>query len=201
MTILALLPLLVVAALLGVLALAVIVVLVRRRNAPPAAPYPPSPGLPTLEQRTAELRRRTDHWRGERLRVLGMVEDGRITPEEALRLSEALERETTTMACAFCGGEIRTEAVTCKHCGACLVAEYSRPTVRRLCRSRDKVLAGVCGGLAEYAALDPALVRILTAVAVFLSGILTGLVVYLVAALIMPAAEAPGVSGAASRAF
>ena len=51
----------------------------------------------------------------------------------------------------------------------------------------DKVLAGVCGGLAKYFELDPALVRILTALVIFFSGILTGLLVYLVAALVIPA--------------
>lgn len=42
---------------------------------------------------------------------------------------------------------------------------------KRLTRSRDdKVLAGVCGGLARYANLDPALVRILAVVLTLLTG-------------------------------
>ena len=57
---------------------------------------------------------------------------------------------------------------------------------RRLIRSNDRVVAGVCGGLTEYFDLDPTLMRILVALVIFFSGIITGLIVYLVAALIVP---------------
>ena len=63
-------------------------------------------------------------------------------------------------------------------------------TARSVQRSpRDRMLAGVCGGLAEYTGLDASLLRLLVAFVVLASGIVTGLVVYLVAALIMPDAE------------
>ena len=48
---------------------------------------------------------------------------------------------------------------------------------------KDRFLFGVCGGLAEYFEVDPTLVRILTAV---LCTTGTGLLVYLVAAVVMP---------------
>ena len=48
---------------------------------------------------------------------------------------------------------------------------------------RDKIIAGVCSGLAEYINIDPTIVRVIWAL-VGLSG--AGLVAYLVCALIIP---------------
>ena len=47
----------------------------------------------------------------------------------------------------------------------------------------DKMIAGVCAGLADYLNVDPTVVRLIWAL-VGLSG--TGLVAYLIAALIIP---------------
>ena len=56
---------------------------------------------------------------------------------------------------------------------------------KRLYRSEsDRILGGVCGGLAEVYDIDPTLIR-LVAVALFF-GAGTGLLAYLVAWLIMP---------------
>ena len=49
--------------------------------------------------------------------------------------------------------------------------------------SRNKMIAGVCGGLAEYLNIDPTIVRLIWAL-VGLSG--AGLVAYLICALIIP---------------
>ena len=55
---------------------------------------------------------------------------------------------------------------------------------KKIYRSKtNKMLAGVCGGLGEYANLDPTIVRLL-AVLIGLSG--AGLVAYLVCAVIIP---------------
>jgi phage shock protein PspC (stress-responsive transcriptional regulator) len=161
-----------------------VVVVVNNRNAS-STPLPP--GVPTRADRTASLRSRQDRYREERARILGMVEQGRVSPEEADRLFESLERETSTSSCPFCGGEIRAEAVKCKHCRKFLAEEMYRP--KRLTKSHDKVLAGVCGGVADYFGLDRSLVRVLVALVVFFSSILPGLIVYLVAALILPEPE------------
>jgi phage shock protein C len=40
----------------------------------------------------------------------------------------------------------------------------SRPAPRRLARSDDRWLSGVCGGIAEFAGLDPNLVRLLVVI-------------------------------------
>jgi len=59
---------------------------------------------------------------------------------------------------------------------------------RRLVRSRDdRVIAGVCGGLAEHLGIDPTLVRVLTVVATLL-GFGSVAVAYLVAWALMPEA-------------
>lgn len=59
---------------------------------------------------------------------------------------------------------------------------------KRLYRSRkDKMLAGICGGLAEYFAVDPSLVRLACVLLCLYAG--TGLLVYILAAIIIP--EAP----------
>jgi len=48
----------------------------------------------------------------------------------------------------------------------------------------NKVFAGVCGGLAEYFNVDPTLIRLAWALAVFVGG--TGLILYILAMIIMP---------------
>lgn len=57
---------------------------------------------------------------------------------------------------------------------------------RRLTRSSDKMLAGVCGGIANYFDLDPTLVRIGYVVLSIFSAGFPGMLVYLILWLIMP---------------
>ena len=54
---------------------------------------------------------------------------------------------------------------------------------KKLYRSNDRKIAGVCGGLAEYINIDPTIIRVIWAL-VGLSG--AGLVAYLICALIIP---------------
>lgn len=57
--------------------------------------------------------------------------------------------------------------------------------VKRLYKSRsDRMIDGICGGLAEYFGLDPTLVRIAMVLLVLAGGL--GLLLYLVAMIIMP---------------
>lgn len=57
---------------------------------------------------------------------------------------------------------------------------------KRLYRIEEgKKLAGVCGGLAEYFEIDPTLVRLGWALVSLFAG--TGIVAYVVAAIVMPA--------------
>ncbi len=62
--------------------------------------------------------------------------------------------------------------------------------VKRLYKSRtDRMIDGVCGGVAEYIGVDPVLVRIAFLLLVFAGGI--GVVVYIVGMLLMPAGSVP----------
>ncbi len=61
----------------------------------------------------------------------------------------------------------------------------------RLTRSEeDRIIAGVCGGIAVYLDVDPVLVRALFAILTFASGM--GVVIYLILWFIMPLDEAVG---------
>jgi phage shock protein PspC (stress-responsive transcriptional regulator) len=63
-------------------------------------------------------------------------------------------------------------------------------TGRRLTRSSDdRVVAGVCGGLARYTGIDPVVFRVVVAVAAVLGG--SGVLAYLVAWLVIPKDDAP----------
>lgn len=56
--------------------------------------------------------------------------------------------------------------------------------MKKLYKIEDgKMICGVCGGLAEYLNVDPTLVRLL---AVILGGTGTGILAYIVGAIIMP---------------
>jgi phage shock protein PspC (stress-responsive transcriptional regulator) len=63
---------------------------------------------------------------------------------------------------------------------------------KRLTRSReDRVIAGVCGGLARYFDVDPVFVRIAAVAVAFIGG--AGLLLYLAALLLMPSDEGTAV--------
>lgn len=57
--------------------------------------------------------------------------------------------------------------------------------MKKLCRSeKEKMIAGVCGGIAEHMDLDPTLIRVLWVLFSFLGG--SGLLAYIICAIIMP---------------
>src|SRR5438552_18178672 len=63
--------------------------------------------------------------------------------------------------------------------------EGSVSVPQRLERSNaNRVIAGVCGGIAEYLAVDPTLVRVVFVVLAFFGGI--GLLAYIVLLILMP---------------
>ncbi|HVE65505.1 MAG TPA: PspC domain-containing protein [Thermoanaerobaculia bacterium] len=58
---------------------------------------------------------------------------------------------------------------------------------RRLTRSnRDKMIAGVCGGLAQYLDMDPTLVRVLYVLVSILSAAFPGIIAYIILMFVMP---------------
>ncbi|HHW74458.1 MAG TPA: PspC domain-containing protein [Firmicutes bacterium] len=58
---------------------------------------------------------------------------------------------------------------------------------KRLYRSRsNSMIAGVCGGLAEYIGMDPTVVRLLYVLISIFSAAFPGIIVYIIAMIIVP---------------
>ena len=57
---------------------------------------------------------------------------------------------------------------------------------KSLYKSNDRKLCGVCGGFAEYLNLDPTIVRLAWAIISLFSFGLLGIIIYIVAAMVMP---------------
>ena len=57
---------------------------------------------------------------------------------------------------------------------------------KKLTRSANKILAGVCGGIAEYFDVDPTIIRICYAALSLLSAAFPGLILYIIMMLVMP---------------
>jgi phage shock protein C len=59
---------------------------------------------------------------------------------------------------------------------------------KRLYRSRsDRMVWGVCGGLAKYFGIDPVIIRIIFVLLIFLSGV--GILAYIILAIVVPLEE------------
>ena len=52
--------------------------------------------------------------------------------------------------------------------------------------NKNKMVAGVCGGVAEYFNIDPTVVRLIFVILGLLRG--SGLLIYIIAAIVMPSA-------------
>lgn len=59
---------------------------------------------------------------------------------------------------------------------------------KKLVRSNNKIVAGVCSGIAEYFEIDPTLVRIIYAALTIFSAAFPGVLLYIIMLLIMPVA-------------
>ena len=56
---------------------------------------------------------------------------------------------------------------------------------KKLTRSDNKMVGGVCAGIGEYLGIDPTIVRIIYVLMIFFAGL--GIILYLILWLIMPA--------------
>lgn len=97
------------------------------------------------------------------------------------------------MNCPNCQRDITNYSNYCYFCGARQAhATASTAPPRRLQRSvTDCKIAGVCGGLGEYFGMDSTIVRLLWVLVTFFTGLVPGMVVYLVGWLIMPEGSLP----------
>ena len=66
---------------------------------------------------------------------------------------------------------------------------------KRLTKSIEKKVCGVCGGLAEYFDLDPTLVRVVYFALTFLTSWFPGIIMYFILALAMPKHEFKQIEG------
>ena len=58
--------------------------------------------------------------------------------------------------------------------------------MKKLFRSSNRILAGVCGGIAEYFDLDPTLIRVVYVILSMFSAGFPGLLVYIILMILMP---------------
>lgn len=63
------------------------------------------------------------------------------------------------------------------------INEMEELLMKKLYKSNNRMICGVCAGLAEYLGIDPTVVRLIWA-ALGLTG--TGILLYIIAALVMP---------------
>lgn len=61
---------------------------------------------------------------------------------------------------------------------------------KRLYRSRtNRMISGVCGGIAEYFNVDPTVIRLIAVLLFFMGAVIGGIIAYIICAAIIP--EAP----------
>ncbi len=60
---------------------------------------------------------------------------------------------------------------------------------KKLTRSQNRMLGGVCAGLAEYFDIDPTLVRVIYAALSVFSACFPGVMLYIILLIIMPNSE------------
>jgi len=87
------------------------------------------------------------------------------------------------MYCNYCGKVIQDDANHCAYCGTRVGTVLAR---KRLVRPRNRKIAGVCAGLAEYFDLDVILVRVLWIICTIFSGVVPGVLAYVIAWIVMP---------------
>ena len=58
--------------------------------------------------------------------------------------------------------------------------------MKKLYRSSDRIVAGVCGGIAEYFDIDPTLIRVVYVILSLFSVAFPGLLLYIILMILIP---------------
>jgi phage shock protein C len=58
--------------------------------------------------------------------------------------------------------------------------------MKKLLRSSNRILGGVCGGIAEYFDVDPTVIRVAYALLSFFSAAFPGIVLYIILLVLIP---------------
>lgn len=58
--------------------------------------------------------------------------------------------------------------------------------MKKLLRSSNRILGGVCGGIAEYFDVDPTVIRVAYALLSFFSAAFPGIVLYIILLVLVP---------------
>lgn len=95
------------------------------------------------------------------------------------------------MICYNCQREIAEGSRYCYLCGAAQKPFSPASSLRKPLRRsrRNAMIAGVCAGFAEHFDLDTALVRVMWALVTVFSGVVGGILAYVVCWIVIPAEE------------